>query len=128
MLPGIDGFAILSALCLSKQTPVLMLIAGSSTEEKVKGFDLGADDYLVKPFEFLELLARVRTLLKRTLTHTPEQALSIADLEVNLVKHRAVRAGQAIDLPAKEFALLVLLIWRKRRTLRTTSTMYRSIW
>jgi two-component system copper resistance phosphate regulon response regulator CusR len=120
MLPGIDGFAVLSALRTSKQTPVLMLTARGNTDEKVKGFDLGADDYLVKPFQFPELLARIRTLLKRGATQAPEQSLSVADLEVDPVKHRAVRAGQPIDLSAKEFALLVLLMKRRGEVLSRT--------
>lgn len=120
MLPGIDGFAVLSALRTSKQTPVLMLTARGNTNEKVKGFDLGADDYLVKPFQFPELLARIRTLMKRGATHVPNKTLSVADLEVDPVKHRAVRAGQPIDLSAKEFALLVLLVQRQGEVLSRT--------
>lgn len=107
MLPGVDGYAVLSALRMSRQTPVLMLTARSRTEDKVKGFDLGADDYLIKPFQFPELLARVRALLKRGAPVT--QFLRVADLEVDAISHRATRAGQRIDLTAKEFALLVLL-------------------
>lgn len=122
MLPGIDGFAVLSALRTSKQTPVLMLTARGNTDEKVKGFDLGADDYLVKPFQFPELLARIRTLMKRGSAHAQpaEQSLKIADLEVDAVKHRAVRSGQPIDLSAKEFALLVLLIKKQGEVLSRT--------
>lgn len=120
MLPGVDGFAVLSALRTAKQTPVLMLTARGNTTEKVKGFDLGADDYLVKPFQFPELLARVRALLKRGAAPPVEQTLAIADLEVDPVRHRAVRAGQPIDLSAKEFALLVLLLQRRGEALSRT--------
>lgn len=120
MLPGIDGFAVLSALRTSKQTPVLMLTARSKVDDKVKGFDLGADDYLVKPFQFPELLARIRALLKRGTKVATDDVLRIADLEVDSVKHRATRAGQRIDLSAKEFALLVLFVRRSGEVLPRT--------
>ena len=114
MLPGIDGFAVLSALRTAKQIPVLMLTARSQTGDKVKGFDLGADDYLVKPFQFPELLARVRALLRRGHATTPENILRVGDLEIDQIKHRATRAGQRIELSAKEFGLLTLLARRAR--------------
>ncbi len=120
MLPGIDGFAVLSALRTSKQTPVLMLTARGQTDDKVKGFEMGADDYLVKPFQFPELLARIRALLKRGNRAPDPEMLRVADLEVDSVKHRAVRAGQRIDLSAKEFALLVLLVRKTGQVLSKT--------
>ncbi len=120
MLPGVDGFAVLSALRTSKQTPVLMLTARGRTDDKVKGFELGADDYLVKPFEFPELLARVRALLKRGNRSPEVEDLRIGDLEIDPVKHRALRAGQRIDLSAKEFALLVLLVRKTGQVLSRT--------
>ena len=120
MLPGIDGFAVLSALRTTKQTPVLMLTARGQTGDKVKGLDLGADDYLVKPFQFPELLARVRALLKRGQGTTPENILRVADLEIDSIRHRATRAGQRIDLSAKEFALLTLLAQRAGDVLSRT--------
>ncbi len=120
MLPGFDGFAVLSALRTAKRTPVLMLTARSNTDDKVKGFDLGADDYLVKPFQFPELLARIRALLKRGSQASPETVLQVNDLQVDPIKHRAVRAGIAIDLSAKEFALLVLLMRRTGQVLSRT--------
>jgi two-component system copper resistance phosphate regulon response regulator CusR len=120
MLPGIDGFAVLSALRTSKQVPVLMLTARSKTDDKVRGFDLGADDYLVKPFQFPELLARVRALLKRGQAVQPEPVARVADLEIDAVRHRATRAGQRIDLTAKEFALLTLLSQRTGEVLSRT--------
>lgn len=110
MLPGLDGFAVLAALRTAKQTPVLMLTARAQVDDKVHGFDLGADDYLVKPFQFPELLARVRTLLKRGKPATVDPVQRVADLEVDPVRHRATRGGQRIDLSAKEFALLALLV------------------
>lgn len=120
MLPGIDGFAVLSALRTAKQTPVLLLTARGSTNDKIKGFDLGADDYLVKPFQFPELLARIRALLKRTAQVAPDAMLSAGDLYVDPVKHRVIRAGLPIDLTAKEFALLVLLMQRAGEVLSRT--------
>lgn len=120
MLPGFDGFAVLSALRTAKRTPVMMLTARSNTDDKVKGFDLGADDYLVKPFQFPELLARIRALLKRGSYVTPETVLQANDLQVDPVKHRAIRAGVPIDLSAKEFALLVLLMRRTGQVMSRT--------
>ncbi|UVW30052.1 heavy metal response regulator transcription factor [Massilia sp. H6] len=120
MLPGVDGFALLSALRTVKQTPVLMLSARGETHEKVKGFDLGADDYLVKPFQFPELLARVRALLKRGQPMSADPVLRAADLEVDPIRHRAVRAGNPVDLSAKELALLVFLMHRGGEVLSRT--------
>ena len=120
MLPGIDGFAVLWALRTSKQTPVLMLTARSNVDDKVKGFELGADDYLVKPFEFPELVARIRALLKRGTQQPADDVLRAADLDVDVVRHRATRAGQRIDLSAKEFALLVLFMRKAGQVLSKT--------
>jgi two-component system, OmpR family, copper resistance phosphate regulon response regulator CusR len=120
MLPGIDGFAVLSALRTSKQTPVLMLTARGKTDDKVRGFDLGADDYLVKPFQFPELLARVRALLKRGQPIAADPILRVGDLEIDAVRHRATREGQRIDLSAKEFALLSLLAQKTGEVLSRT--------
>lgn len=120
MLPGIDGFAVLMALRSSRQVPVLMLTARGQTDDKVKGFELGADDYLVKPFQFPELLARVRSLLKRGQQAFTPDTLRVGDLELDPVKHRATRAGQRIDLSAKEFALLALLVQKSGQVLSKT--------
>ena len=120
MLPGIDGFAVLSALRTSRQVPVLMLTARGQTDDKVKGFELGADDYLVKPFQFPELLARVRNLLKRGQQTVMPDILRVGDLELDPMKHRATRAGQRIDLSAKEFALLALLVQKSGQVLTRT--------
>lgn len=120
MLPGIDGFALLTALRSTKQVPVLMLTARGQTDDKVKGFELGADDYLVKPFQFPELLARVRSLLKRGQQVSAAPQLRVGDLELDPVRHRATRAGQRIDLSAKEFALLSLLVQRTGQVLSRT--------
>lgn len=120
MLPGIDGFALLTALRSTKQVPVLMLTARGQTDDKVKGFELGADDYLVKPFQFPELLARVRSLLKRGQQASTTPQLRVGDLELDPVRHRATRAGQRIDLSAKEFALLSLLVQKTGQVLSRT--------
>ena len=119
-LPGLDGFAVLSALRTAKQTPVLMLTARAQVNDKVRGFDLGADDYLVKPFQFPELLARVRTLLKRGRPASADPVQRVADLELDPVRHRATRGGQRIDLSAKEFALLALLVQKEGEALSRT--------
>ncbi|MDP3857736.1 MAG: heavy metal response regulator transcription factor [Stagnimonas sp.] len=120
MLPDLDGFAVLTALRTSRQVPVLMLTARDQTDDKVKGFELGADDYLVKPFQYPELLARVRALLKRGHAAPSEEVLRMGDLELDPVKHRATRAGQPIDLSAKEFALLALLVRKAGQVLSRT--------
>jgi two-component system copper resistance phosphate regulon response regulator CusR len=109
MLPGRDGWSILADLRRAgDQTPVLFLTARDTVPDRVKGLQLGADDYLVKPFAFSELLARIQSVLRRTAGKQPE-SLRIADLEIDLVHNRAARAGQALDLTPKEFALLALL-------------------
>ena len=105
MLPGADGWTVLENLRRQRQTPVLFLSARDDVADRVKGLELGADDYLVKPFAFSELLARIRTLLRRGATQT-EQRVRIADLDVDLVRRRVTRAGERIDLTAKEYALL----------------------
>ena len=120
MLPGLDGFAVLSALRTAKQTPVLMLTARAQVNDKVRGFDLGADDYLVKPFQFPELLARVRALLKRGRPVVSDPVQRVADLEIDPLRHRATRGSQRIDLSAKEFALLALLVQRAGEVLSRT--------
>ena len=120
MLPGVDGFAVLSAFRTARPTPVLMLTARGRVDDKVKGFDLGADDYLVKPFEFPEMLGRVRALLKRGGNQSAPDIHRFEDLEIDPVKHRATRAGQRIDLSAKEFALLVLLVRKSGEVLSRT--------
>nr|WP_246589906.1 heavy metal response regulator transcription factor [Marinobacterium ramblicola] len=118
MLPELDGWQILKAIRdQGNQVPVLFLTARDDVEDRVKGLELGADDYLVKPFAFSELLARVRTLLRRGRVSLEPTQLQVADLELDLVKRRAVRAGQRIDLTAKEFLLLELLMRRQGEVL-----------
>ena len=111
MLPGIDGWEILKSLRESGQNvPVLFLTARDNVDDRVKGLELGADDYLVKPFAFAELLARVRTLLRRGAAPAVETTLTVADLDLDLMRRCVTRAGQRIQLTAKEFALLELLL------------------
>jgi len=117
MLPRIDGWAVLQALRASgRQMPVLFLTARDQVEHRVRGLELGADDYLVKPFAFAELLARVRTLLRRGRS-TEAEVLTAADLEIDLLRRRVKRSGTRIDLTAKEFALLELLMRRQGEVL-----------
>ena len=108
MLPAIDGWTVLKQIREAKPTPVLMLTAKDQVDDRVKGLELGADDYLVKPFAFAELLARIRTVLRRGARREPD-LLQIGDLEIDALKRRVTRARERIDLTAKEFALLYLL-------------------
>jgi len=118
MLPGIDGWQVLQGIRRAgKDMPVLFLTARDQVEDRVKGLELGADDYLVKPFAFSELLARVRTLLRRGNKAKESEVLRAADLELDLLRRRVVRSGKRIDLTAKEFSLLELLLRRQGEVL-----------
>jgi len=117
MLPGLDGWKVLETLRRAgKDMPVLFLTARDQVADRVKGLELGADDYLVKPFDFAELLARARSLLRRGKAKEPEM-LRVADLELDLLRRRVCRAGRRIDLTAKEFTLLELLMRRQGEVL-----------
>ena len=127
MLPKRNGFDVVRALRSRRQSvPVLMLTAKTSTEDKVEGLDSGADDYLTKPFAFAELLARVRSLLRRG-AHEKSTTLRLADLELDTVTHKARRAGKAIDLTVKEYALLEYFLRNKERVL-TRASISEKIW
>lgn len=118
MLPGRDGWQILQAVrSAGLSMPVLFLTARDAVADRVHGLELGADDYLVKPFAFSELLARVRSLLRRGSSTTQETSLQLADLRLDLIRRRVERAGQRIDLTAKEFSLLELLLRRQGEVL-----------
>jgi two-component system copper resistance phosphate regulon response regulator CusR len=120
MLPGRDGWSILNTLRQkNKEVPVLFLTARDAVADRVKGLELGADDYLVKPFAFSELLARVRTILRRGSARHPEN-IQVSDLEIDLLRHRASRGGQRLDLTPKEFQLLALLARKTGEALSRT--------
>lgn len=111
MLPGIDGWQLLQIIRRKSQVPVLFLTARDAVEDRVKGLELGADDYLVKPFSYAELLARVRTLLRRGPPREVE-LFQVADLQLDVLRRRVTRGAERIVLTNKEFALLQLLISR----------------
>jgi two-component system copper resistance phosphate regulon response regulator CusR len=122
MLPGIDGFGVLKAIRESKDTSVLMLTARDRVEDRVRGLQEGADDYLVKPFAFSELLARMTALMRRGTRGgaREETTLKLGGLELDLVRRKTSRDGKRIDLTAKEFLLLTLLLRRQGEVLSRT--------
>jgi two-component system copper resistance phosphate regulon response regulator CusR len=126
MLPGIDGFAVLQALRRTKNVPVLVLTARDKVEDRVLGLQQGADDYLVKPFSFSELLARVQALLRRGKAQD-STVLRLADLEVDLISRKCMRNGTRLDLTAKEFTLLLVLL-RRRGQILSRTTLAEQVW
>ncbi|AOY91837.1 DNA-binding response regulator [Cupriavidus sp. USMAA2-4] len=128
MLPDLDGWKVLQRLRASENpVPALFLTARDSVADRVKGLELGADDYLVKPFAFAELLARVRTLLRRGAGSQPIDRVQVGDLILDLARRRAIRAGRKIVLTNKEFALLELLA-RRRGEVLPRSLIASQIW
>jgi len=126
MLPKMDGWTVLHELRQRKDTPVLFLTARDEISDRVRGLELGADDYLVKPFAFAELLARIRTLLRRAPAREPD-VIRVSDLEVDLLRHRVSRNGARIDLTPREFALLKLLVRREGEVL-SRSLIASQVW
>ncbi|CAH0447174.1 Transcriptional activator protein CzcR [Ralstonia syzygii subsp. syzygii] len=126
MLPGMDGWQVIRELRRHKTTPVLFLTARDELSDRLKGLELGADDYLVKPFAFAELVARVHTILRRGPMRESE-ILEIADLTIDTIKRRVTRAGRRIDLTAKEYALLHLLARRTGEVL-SRSLISSQVW
>lgn len=120
MLPGLDGYGVLRALRARKQTPVIMLTARENVDDRIRGLREGADDYLGKPFSFLELVARLQALTRRSSGHEPVQ-ISVADLWIDLISRKAMRGGVRLDLTAKEFSLLSVLARRQGEILSKTS-------
>jgi two-component system copper resistance phosphate regulon response regulator CusR len=126
MLPGMDGWQVIRELRKTCETPVLFLTARDDVEDRVRGLELGADDYLVKPFAFSELLARVRTLLRRGPVRELEH-IEIADLSIDVLKRRVSRNDSRIDLTPKEFTLLHLLAHRHGEVL-SRSQIASQVW
>ena len=127
MLPKRDGWSLVAELRRGgRQTPVILLTARDLVEDRVRGLDLGADDYLVKPFAFSELLARLRSVLRRSAGRTPE-VLRVGELEIDFPRHRVLRAGRRIDLTAKEFLLLSLLA-RRAGEPQSRTTIAEQVW
>jgi two-component system copper resistance phosphate regulon response regulator CusR len=120
MLPGLDGLALLKSLRTAKDTPVIMLTARDRIEDRVKGLRAGADDYLVKPFSFMELLARLQALTRRGRKQEATE-LHVGDLVIDLLARKASRNDRRIDLTAKEFALLSVLARHQGQILSKTA-------
>lgn len=111
MLPGMDGLEVIEKLRDENiDTPVLILSARQSVDDRIQGLQRGGDDYMVKPFSFSELLVRVQVLLRRGQTINQPTVLQVGDLQIDLLRHEVVRAGEKIELPAKEYALLELMM------------------
>lgn len=126
MLPGLDGWQVLRELRRESDTPVLFLTARDELADRLKGLELGADDYLTKPFAFAELVARIRTILRRGPMRESE-VIEVADLQIDTVRRRATRAGQKLELTSKEFSLLQLLA-RRRGEVLSRSLIASQVW
>jgi DNA-binding response OmpR family regulator len=127
MLPGMDGLTVCQRLRAASDVPILILTAKDAVPDRVKGLDAGADDYVVKPFAFDELLARIRALLRRRSPAAAEDALRFADLTLNPVTHEVYRGTRRVELTAREFELLNLFLQHPRQVI-TRDTLYDRIW
>lgn len=128
MIPGLDGLSMVKALrAASAQTPVLFLTAVGGIDDRVEGLDAGGDDYLVKPFAFSELLARINALGRRPPAQQHKSTLRVADLEMDLVRRRVARQGRAIELQPREFRLLEVLMQGEGRVITRTMLLER-VW
>jgi len=128
MLPGLNGLSLVQELRKNKvATPVLLLSAKASVDDRVRGLRGGGDDYLTKPFAFVELLARVQALVRRATDTTEPSALTVADLSLDLLGRKVTRAGKQIDLQAREFALLEYLMRNAGRVV-TKTMIFGHIW
>jgi two-component system copper resistance phosphate regulon response regulator CusR len=126
MLPKRDGFSVLKGLRMHKSTPVIMLTARDDVDDRVRGLRDGADDYLTKPFSFLELVERLHALARRTRSQEPTQIV-IGDLSIDLIGRRASRGGLRLDLTAKEFQLLSVLA-RRHRSILSRAAITEMVW
>jgi two-component system, OmpR family, response regulator len=128
MLPGLDGLSMVKAIrAAGNKTPLIFLTSIGGVDDRVEGLEAGGDDYLVKPFAFSELAARVAALARRPAVQTEQTVLKVHDLELDLIRHRVTRAGQHIDLQPKEFALLEVLMRAEGRVLTRTMLLER-VW
>jgi two-component system, OmpR family, response regulator len=126
MLPGLDGLTIIETMRAEEvNTPVLILSAKQSVDDRIQGLQRGGDDYMVKPFSFSELLARVQALIRRDKKNTKPMFLTVADLEMDLLKHEVSRGGEKIELPAKEYSLLEYMMHNPGIVLSKTSILER---
>ncbi len=128
MMPGLDGLSIVKSLrSAGRQTPVIFLTALGGVDDRVDGLDAGGDDYLVKPFAFSELLARINALSRRPLAKGKETTLKVADLEMDLVSRKVTRGGKDVDLQPREFRLLEVLMRNRGRVITRTMLLER-VW
>ncbi len=127
MLPGLDGLEVCQRLRAGGNVPILMLTAKDTVADRVEGLDAGADDYLVKPFEFDELLARIRALLRRAKPEGMPEVLSFSDLKLDTGTHQVFRGEREVELTAKEFDLLELFMRNPRQVL-TRDVIYDRVW
>ena len=127
MLPGMDGLTVCARLRAASSVPILILTARDAVPDRVKGLDAGADDYVVKPFNFDELLARIRAQLRRRAPAADQETLHFADLTLNPDTHEVFRGGRKIELTAREFEVLLLFMQHPRQVI-TRDLLYERIW